>query len=155
LNFVEESVEAVIFIGIQGAGKSTFYRDHFFKSHIRLTLDMLRTRYRENILFQACLAAKQPFVVDNTNPTPADRARYILPAKAARFRVAGYYFESAVQDAVQRNAARSEKERVPNVAIYGTAKKLVLPTLAEGFDALYVVKTDSGGDFSVQSWPEN
>lgn len=28
-------MEAIIFVGIQGAGKSTFYRDRFFNTHIR------------------------------------------------------------------------------------------------------------------------
>ncbi len=31
-------MEAVIFIGLQAAGKSSFYRDRFFSSHIRINL---------------------------------------------------------------------------------------------------------------------
>ena len=34
----------MIFCGIQGSGKTTFYRDHLLASHIRISLDMLRTR---------------------------------------------------------------------------------------------------------------
>ena len=48
-------------------------------------LDMLRTRNREAILVRACIEARQRFVVDNTNPTQADRARYVVPARAAGF----------------------------------------------------------------------
>ncbi len=40
-------MEAVIFIGIQATGKSIFYKDRFFKTHIRINLDMLRTMNRE------------------------------------------------------------------------------------------------------------
>ena len=40
-------MEAVILIGIQGAGKSTFYKDRFFNTHVRINLDMLKTRHRE------------------------------------------------------------------------------------------------------------
>jgi hypothetical protein len=58
-------MEAIIFIGIQGLGKSSFYRERFFNTHIRINLDMLKTRRREQLLLQACLNAKQPFVVDN------------------------------------------------------------------------------------------
>jgi hypothetical protein len=29
-------VEAVIFVGLPGAGKSTFYRERFFASHLRI-----------------------------------------------------------------------------------------------------------------------
>jgi len=83
--------EAVIFVGVQGAGKSTFYRERFFDTHVRINLDMLRTRRREQLLFEACLEAGQSFVVDNTNPTPADRARYVAPARERGFRVIAYF----------------------------------------------------------------
>src|SRR5947199_5591332 len=99
-------MDAVIFIGLQAAGKSTFYQRQFFKTHIRLSLDMLRTRHREQILLQACLVAKQPFVVDKTNPTAAERARYIVPAREYRFRVVGYYFPPDVQASLRRNTSR-------------------------------------------------
>ncbi|HYM00030.1 MAG TPA: hypothetical protein VEZ90_13835 [Blastocatellia bacterium] len=76
-------------IGIQGAGKTTFCRERWYDTHIRLSLDMLRTRYREALLVSSCIQAKQPFVVDNTNITRADRERYIRPARAAGFKVTG------------------------------------------------------------------
>ena len=75
-------MEAIIFIGIQGAGKSTFFKERFFDTHVRINLDTLRTRRREEILLNACLQSRQPFVVDNTNPLPADRSRYLGPARA-------------------------------------------------------------------------
>jgi hypothetical protein len=59
-------MQALIFTGIQTSGKTTFYRERFFETHIRISLDMLRTRNREQILLQACLEARQPFVKDNT-----------------------------------------------------------------------------------------
>ncbi|HMA33465.1 MAG TPA: AAA family ATPase, partial [Chloroflexia bacterium] len=96
-------MEAVIFIGIQASGKSSFYQDRFFNTHVRINLDMLKTRHREDLLLRACLAMQQPFVVDNTNPTVAARAGYLLAARTAGFRVAGYYFESRVADCIRRN----------------------------------------------------
>jgi predicted kinase len=144
-------VEAVIFVGIQGSGKTSFYRERFFRTHVRLNLDMLRTRHRERLLLCACLGAKQPFVVDNTNPRPADRARYVEPARAAGFRVVGYYFQSAVAEAIRRNEERPEAERVPVKGVLGTYKALALPTLAEGFNALYYVTLTERG-FLVQEW---
>ena len=44
------NMEAVILIGIQGSGKSTFYRERFFDTHVRINLDMLKTRQREKLL---------------------------------------------------------------------------------------------------------
>jgi len=68
-------VELIIFIGIQAVGKSTFYQQRLFNTHIRINLDMLKTRHREQILTNVCLTAKQPFVIDNTNVTRSERAR--------------------------------------------------------------------------------
>ncbi|RCJ21982.1 kinase [Nostoc minutum NIES-26] len=145
-------MEAIIFIGIQGAGKSTFYRDRFFKTHIRINLDMLKTRHREQIFLQACLEAKQSFVVDNTNPTVEDRKRYITPAKAKGFQVVGYYFQSELEDCKKRNSQRNPEEIVPLVGLLATYKKLVLPNWEEGFDALYSVKPDLNYSFTVEEW---
>jgi len=100
-------MEAVILIGIQGTGKSTFCRERFFSTHVRLSLDMLKTRHRETLLFKACLDAKQPLVIDNTNVCAAERASYIADARAAGFKVTGYYFRSAPGEALERNEQRS------------------------------------------------
>lgn len=48
-------MEAVLFIGVQASGKSTFYRERFFSSHVRINLDMLKTRHREKRLLEVCL----------------------------------------------------------------------------------------------------
>ncbi len=143
-------MEAVILIGIQAVGKSTFYYQRFRDTHIRINLDMLKTRHREQILVDACLAAKQPFVVDNTNATVAERARYIAPAKAARFRVVGYYFQSKLQDAVQRNRQRATSKVIPEIGMAATYKRLEPPSLAEGFDHVYAVTISESGEFTVR-----
>lgn len=142
-------MEAVIFIGIQGSGKSTFYRERFFDTHVRVNLDMLRTRRREQILRDACLAAQQSFVIDNTNPTKADRARYIAPARAAGFRIVAYLFNSTVREAIQRNNLRKLKAKIPPPAIAATFKKLEPPSLEEGFEEIFTVEVVPEGGFSV------
>ena len=142
----------ILFIGIQATGKSTFYRNMFADTHIRLNLDMLKTRHREKLLFQACLEAKQPCVIDNTNPTRADRARYITAAKDHRFSVHGYYFSSTIDAAIERNQARAASEIVPVSALRGTRNQLQLPEHSEGFDTLHFVKLEAGGTFDVEEW---
>lgn len=144
--------EAVVFCGLQASGKSSFYKERFFATHLRVSLDMLRTRRREATLLRTCIEMRQPFVVDNTNPTAEERARFIAPARAGGFRVVGYYFRSAPRDCVARNAARPEGERVPPAAIYGTSKRLQPPGLVEGFDALYTVRIDPEAGFVVEEW---
>ena len=61
----------------------------------------------------------------------------------------GYYFRSKVEECLARNQQRSE--RVPDVGILSTAKKLELPTLDEGFDTLRYVRLTEGG-FVVEEW---
>ena len=85
-------MEAVIFIGIPGSGKSTFFYQRFFETHIHINLDNLKTRHREMILIEDCITKKHSFVVDNTNITTAERFRYIPLAREAGFRVVGYVF---------------------------------------------------------------
>ena len=145
-------MQAIIFIGIQASGKSSFYKERFFDTHVRINLDMLKTRNREDILLQACLRAKQPFVVDNTNPTVEVRAKYIEAARDARFQIIGYFFDSSLQEAKLRNANRTGRAQVPSHAINITHGKLQRPTLEEGFHALYWVRLAPSGEFLVDEW---
>jgi hypothetical protein len=145
--------EAVIFCGVQAAGKSTFYRERFFGTHVRINMDMLKTRRRESLLLEACLLGKQPFVVDNTNPLAADRARYVTPAKAAGFAVTGYFFRATPREAIARNKGRSDKPAIPIPGLLGTYKKLEEPRWPEGYDALYVVTLTPAGVYVVEAAP--
>jgi predicted kinase len=147
-------MEAVIFMGVQGSGKTTFYRDRFFDTHVRINLDMLKTRHREQLLLAACLAARQPFVVDNTNPLPTDRARYVGVAREAGFRVVAYFFDTTLRDAIQRNNQRTGKQKIPVPAIAGAFRKLQVPTRPEGFDDVYSVTIGPDGGFVVSKRAE-
>ena len=145
-------MEAVLLVGLQASGKTTFYLDRFFRSHVRISLDQLRTRHREVLLLRACLEGKQPFVVDNTNPTAAERARYLVPARAAGFKTVGYLFVPDTAGSRARNAARPPAERVPVPGILGTAKRFEAPAFAEGFDELFsvAIAPEEPGGFVVE-----
>ncbi|HSU17140.1 AAA family ATPase [Longimicrobium sp.] len=145
--------EAVVFCGVQAAGKSTFYRERFFETHVRINMDMLKTRRRETLLLEACLLGRQPFVADNTNVLAADRARYIGPARAAGFRVSGYFFRATPREAIARNKARSDKPSIPIPGLLGTYKRLEEPRWSEGFDALYTVTLTAAGIYLVEPAP--
>ena len=142
-------MEAVIFTGLQGAGKSSFFRERFFSTHVRISLDLLRTHNREQQFLTTCLETEQRFVIDNTNPTRGERSKYIQLCRESAFRVEGYYFQSRVADCLRRNESRIAS--IPDVAILATAKKLEIPSLDEGFDDLFYVRlTDNG--FMVEEW---
>jgi len=146
-------MQAVILIGIQASGKTSFYRERFFDTHIRLSLDMLHTRHRERLLVKSCLSARQAFVIDNTNSRTADRAIYIELARQAGFRVIGYYFQTELDAAIARNLKRQGKQAIPVKGVIGTFKRLEPPTRDEGFDELYSVRLDPESRFAVSSYP--
>jgi predicted kinase len=145
-------MQAIIFVGIQASGKSTFYSHRFANTHLRINLDMLKTRHREKRLIETCLEIGQPLVVDNTNPTPVDRQRYIEIAKNHKFQVIGYYFESKIASSIERNQNRTPEQQVPEKGIRGTHARLVIPGYGEGFDKLYYVGLLPNMEFAVEEW---
>ena len=145
-------MQLIIFIGIQGSGKSTFYQRQFFHSHLRLNKDMLNTNHRLQLLFEACLASKTKMVLDKTNATLLERAPFISAAKAAGFEVIAYYFDCPFKDALARNNQRAGKAKIPDIGVKGTAKKMQPPSLEEGFDQLFTVKVGDN-TFTVQETP--
>jgi hypothetical protein len=119
-------MEAVVLCGVQGSGKTTLYRDRFAATHEHVSLDVLGSRAREAAQIEACLEKERSFVVDNTNPTVADRRRYIDAARGAGFKVVGYLVEGdgrSVHVAPGTTAA--------------TARRFVRPAPEEGFDELW------------------
>jgi predicted kinase len=148
---MKQSMQAIIFVGAQATGKSTFYQRRFFNTHVRISLDLLHTRHRESVFLSACLDTQQRFVVDNTNVSVSERSCYIPLAHQRHYEVIGYYFESSATAALERNASRTGKERIPDIGVLGTFKRLEKPTFAEGFDRLYSV-TLADNDFCVEEW---
>lgn len=144
-------MDMIIFIGIPASGKSSFYKQNFFNSHVRVSLDLLRTRNRENRLLDFCLQTLQPLVVDNTCVTASERQKYIRLAKAHSFRVRGFYFQSRTADCLARNAQRRAPEQIPEKGVVAKAKQMQLPSLAEGFDELQYVQLVPPG-FVVSPW---
>jgi len=142
-------MEAIILVGIQGSGKTTFYRERFSETHVRISLDEVRTRERERALVRECLKAGRPFVVDNTNVLASERATYIAAAKAAGFRVTAYYFRIPLRAAIARNNRRQPGEIIPVPALIATLKRLQPPTLGEGLDQIYTVELGADNEFVV------
>jgi predicted kinase len=145
--------ECVVFVGLQAAGKTTFFRRRFQSTHEHISRDNFpNARHpgaRQAQLLGDALASGRSVVIDNTNPTPADRAPILATARQYGARVIAYFFEANTRASVGRNRGREGKARVPDVAIFSTAKRLVAPTCSEGFDEVYAVRADGTDDFSV------
>ena len=143
--------QMILLIGIPGSGKSTFAATNFPTRYVKISRDVLRTRAREARVLAEALDQLRDIIIDNTNVKRIERERFILPAKAAGYRVTGFYFRSVIKDCLGRNAQRSGSARIPVAGVIARAKDLEIPSLEEGFDELfYVVITDAG--FSVKTW---
>ena len=138
--------QLVIFVGLPGSGKSTYYFAHFAKTHAHVSKDLMpnarRRDDRQSMAIEKALAAGESVVVDNTNPSRDVRAALIAVGKRHGARIIAYYFECSVRVAIVRNAQREGKGRVPKVAIFTTQKKLQPPTADEGFDEVHVMRTE-------------
>ena len=156
MNFVP-LIQVVIFAGLPASGKTTFYQQRFSATHRHISKDhwpnLARKDSRQAELIRSSLKSGVSVVVDNTNPTIADRAAIIDIAREFGARVVGYQFVATTREAVGRNRGREGKQRVPDVAIFTKAKRMVAPTRAEGFDELYRVAIREDGGFDVSAAP--
>jgi predicted kinase len=146
-------MEMILFVGAQAAGKSSFYKFRFSDTHVRINLDMLRTRHREKLLVKACLEARQPLVIDNTNATRTERQRYFRLATDHGCKVSGFYFQSIAAECLARNKGRNRGRlgTIPDAAVRNTIARLEHPSMQEGFERLQFVRL-SGGEFVIEDW---
>ena len=135
----------MILVGIPGSGKSTFARARY-SHHEHVSKDLFPPsardkQARQDAALRRALGAGHSVIVDNTSVTPADRAAIIGIAREFGARIVGYYFRISTREAVARNETREGRAKVPKVAIFTSAKRLVPPAIDEGFDELTVVES--------------
>jgi predicted kinase len=124
-------MEILLFVGLQASGKTSFYRAHFAATHAHVSRDNFpnsrNPSRRQLVLIEEALRAGRPVVLDNTNPTPEDRAPVLALARTLGVPVVGYFFESQLADCKARNQGRQGIARVPDVALHATASGWTAP----------------------------
>ena len=135
-------------VGLQGAGKTTWVARHLAGTHVVVSKDhwprARRREARQRRLVAELLAEGRSVVVDNTNPSPEDRAPLIAAARAAGVPVRAVWVDTPAEVALARNEARTGADRVPPVGIFATRARFVPPVPGEGFDRVDVVHGDDG-----------
>ncbi|MGY1605771.1 MULTISPECIES: AAA family ATPase [unclassified Geodermatophilus] len=138
--------ELVVLVGLQGAGKSTYVQEHLVATHAVVSKDhwprARRREARQQRVVAELLAAGRSVVVDNTNPSPAERVALVAAARTAGVPVRAVWLDTPLETCLARNDAREGRSRVPLVGVHATRARLVPPSAAEGFDRVDVVRAD-------------
>jgi predicted kinase len=140
---MEMVVEVIIFIGIQASGKSTFCKNNYFNTHLRISNDLLKTKNREKKLIEFSIETQMNVVIDNTNATKEKRKFFIDCYRPTATSIVGIYFKTDIKRALLWNQQRLGKERIPNAGILSAYNRLEIPSYEEGFDKLYYLDSSS------------
>ena len=139
---------AVIFIGMQGAGKTEYYNRYFRDAYVRIGLSELGTRHAERAVIRECISDGSSYVLDSQNLTREERRRYFSRAKEAGYRVIGYYFVTTVEDSLAHAGLGFDKtaEKRQKKAF----DRIEPPEYNEGYDELYTVTMHRDGSFTTE-----
>jgi predicted kinase len=145
--------EVAVLIGLQASGKTTFYRQVLAATHTHVSKDSFRRvrnrQAKQMRLIDEALSAGHNVAVDNTNPSPQEWQPIIELAHRHHARTVAYWFPPDLPGSLQRNAARTGRDRVPDVGVIATVKRLRPPRRDDGFDCLFEVRFDGRGGFTV------
>ncbi|GAA0332089.1 ATP-binding protein [Actinoallomurus spadix] len=143
-----------ILIGLQASGKTTFFRQVLAPEYVHVSKDDFRRARRRQArqmrLVEEALTAGLNVAVDNTNPSPEEWRPLAEAAQRHGAKVVGYWFPPDVPGSLRRNASRTGENRVPEVGLFATLKRLRRPRPSDGFDELYEVRFDGVGGFDVR-----
>ncbi|XP_064557367.1 bifunctional polynucleotide phosphatase/kinase [Zonotrichia leucophrys gambelii] len=138
---VSDGPEVLLTVGFPGAGKSTFVKRYLVPAGYEyVNRDTLGSWQRCVSACSAALARGRSVVVDNTNPDPESRQRFVACARAAAVRCRCLLFTAPLEQARHncrfRDLTQSGHAPVTDAVLFGYRKQFVPPELSEGFSQI-------------------
>uniref|UniRef100_A0A8P4KU11 PNK FHA domain-containing protein n=1 Tax=Dicentrarchus labrax TaxID=13489 RepID=A0A8P4KU11_DICLA len=142
-SLTSSQTEVIVAVGFPASGKSTFFHTHIIpKGYVYVNRDTLGS-------WQSCVSACEralkegrSVAVDNTNPEPESRKRYVDVAKATGVPCRCFLFSASLEQAKHNNRFRemtpSDKKhaKVNDMVFHSYKKHFVAPALSEGFSEI-------------------
>ncbi|XP_057695043.1 bifunctional polynucleotide phosphatase/kinase [Corythoichthys intestinalis] len=135
--------EVIVAVGFPASGKSTFFQTHVIpKGYVYVNRDTLGSWQKCVAACEQALKEGRSVAIDNTNPDPESRKRYLEVAKAAGVSCRCFHFSASMEQAKHNNRFREmapsdTKHMKVNDMIFQSYKKhFVAPALSEGFSEI-------------------
>ncbi|CAK93378.1 unnamed protein product (macronuclear) [Paramecium tetraurelia] len=142
--------EMIIMIGAPGSGKSTFVHNHL-NDYTRVNRDSLKTKEKCLKVAEQAIKEKKYLVIDNTNPTPDDRAAFIKLAQDNKYPVRGFFLEVSKDLCLHNDTQRDTNnfrehfsKKVGKMPINMIFSKVTPPTKDEGFSEVLTINFIAG-----------
>ncbi|XP_076138486.1 bifunctional polynucleotide phosphatase/kinase [Alosa pseudoharengus] len=138
--------EIVVAVGFPGAGKSTFFHKHMVpKGYTYVNRDTLGSWQNCVSACERALKQGHSVVIDNTNPEPESRKRYIDVSIKAGVPCRCFNFTASLELSKHNNKFRemvpsdTKHMIVTDMIFHSYKKKFVAPSLSEGFSEILQV----------------
>ncbi|XP_030826227.1 bifunctional polynucleotide phosphatase/kinase [Camarhynchus parvulus] len=138
---VSDRPEVLLTVGFPGAGKSTFVKRYLVPAGYEyVNRDTLGSWQRCVSACSAALARGRSVVVDNTNPDPESRQRFVSCAREAAVPCRCLQFTASLEQARHncrfRDMTQSGHVPVTDAVLFSYKKQFVAPDLSEGFSQI-------------------
>ncbi|XP_061682454.1 bifunctional polynucleotide phosphatase/kinase [Syngnathoides biaculeatus] len=142
-SLTSSKIEVIVAVGFPASGKSTFFHTHIVsKGYDYVNRDMLGSWQSCVVACERALKEGRSVAIDNTNPDPESRKRYVDVAKAAGVSCRCFHFSATLEQAKHNNRFRemvpseSKHMKVNDMVFQSYKKHFVAPALSEGFSEI-------------------
>uniref|UniRef100_A0A673KWF1 Bifunctional polynucleotide phosphatase/kinase-like n=1 Tax=Sinocyclocheilus rhinocerous TaxID=307959 RepID=A0A673KWF1_9TELE len=124
--------EVIVAVGFPGSGKSTFFQTHIIpQGYAYVNRDILGSWQQCVSACERALKEGRRVAVDNTNPDPESRKRYIDVSQSAGVPCRCFNFTASLEQAKHNNRVFGS-----SLQLFHSVKKFVAPSLSEGFSEI-------------------